>query len=273
MLVLVIWMAGLLAAFATSITVSVRSHVLYARNATSEIRAKGIADGMAQLTALQIVYGEGALPADGSWRSCIWPDGAQAWVAVQDQSGLVDINTASPLLLIALFENLGMPTIKAEDLVAAMRDYRDADSISSFGRMEPELYAGRNFGPKNGPFEAVEEMDQLPGMTPVLFTELRNLTTIHSQQTGFHFPTAPERLLQTLKLSHSSAPGLPFSSPQSSRVSSITVAVQLNDSTRFVRRATIERTGQPLRPFVVLTWDRDGWPLQATDTTASMPCM
>lgn len=273
MLVLVIWMAGLLAAFATSVTVSVRSHALHARNAISEIRAMGIADGLVQLTALQVVNGEGAPPADGSWRLCLWPDGVQAWVAVQDQGGLVDLNTASPLLLTAVFEGLGMPPVEAEELVAAMRDFRDADNISSFGRVEPEVYSSRNFGPKNAPFEAVEELDQLPGMTPALFAELRNLTTIHTQQTGFHFGTAPERLLEVLNLSRSSVAGLSFSSPRSSGVNSITVAVQITDGTRFVRRAMIERTGQPLRPFVVLTWDGGSWPFQASHATASTPCM
>jgi general secretion pathway protein K len=270
---MVIWLSGLLATFAISVTLSVRSHALYARNAISEIRAKAIADGLVQLTALQAVDEDSAPPADGRWRACIWPDGAQAWVAIQDQSGLVDLNTASPRLMMALFEGLGLPTVAAEDLVAAMRDFRDADSMSDFGRGEPEVYPGRDFGPKNAPFEAVEEMDQLPGMTPALFAALRNLTTIHTQQTGIYFAAAPERLLQVLGLSRTSVAGLPFSAPRSSNVSSITVAVQIDDGTRFVRRATIERTDRPLRPFVVLSWDDDSWPLQAPLAAASMPCM
>jgi type II secretory pathway component PulK len=272
-LVLVIWLSGLLAAFAISVTVSVRSHALYARNAVSEIRAKGIADGLVQLTGLRVAHQEAAPPADGRWLACRWPDGAQAWVAVQDQSGLVDLNTASPRLMTALLEGLGMPPSAAEEMVTAMRDFRDADSISDFGRDEPEVYPGRDFGPKNAPFEAVEELDQLPGMTPALFAELRSLTTIHTQQTGFYFGTAPERLLQVLGLTRTSVAGLSFSSPQSSRVRSITVAVQITDSTRFVRHATIERTDQPLRPFVVLTWDGGGWPFYAAQATAVTPCM
>jgi len=272
-LVVVIWLSGLLSAFAISVTVSVRSHALYARNAMTEVRAKGIADGLVQLTALQIANAEDAPFPDGRWLACIWPDGAQAWVAVQEQSGLVDLNTASPRLLAALFEGLGLPPAEAEEMVSAMRDFRDADSISDFGRDEPVVYPGRDFGPKNAPFEAVEELDQLPGMTPALFAELRSLTTIHTQQTGLYFGTAPERLLQVLGLSRTSVAGLPFSSPRSSNVSSIRVAAQINDSTRFVRHATIERTDQPLRPFVILNWDGGSWPLQATQAAVSMPCI
>lgn len=273
MLVLVIWLSGLLAAFAISITVSVRSHALYVRNAMAEVRVKGIADGLVQLTALRTVTADEATPADGRWQTCLWPGGAQAWVAVQDHSGLVDLNTASPRLLAALFEGLGLPQEQAAGMVTAMRDYRDADRVSDLGRPEPDVYPGRDFGPNNAPFEAVEELDQLPGMTPALFAELKDLTTIHTQQPGFDFGTAPERLLEVLGLSRTSAAGLPFSSPRSSHVSSIAVAVQIDDGTRFVRRVTMERTDQPLRPFAVLAWDGGAWPGQATQSAATAPCI
>jgi general secretion pathway protein K len=272
-LVLVIWLSGLVAAFAISVTASVRSHALYARNHMSEVTAKGIADGLVQLTAWQLVYAEGAPPADGTWLACRWPDGAQAWLALQDHSGLVDINTATPRLLTALLTGLRLPLDQAEGMVTAMRDFRDADNLSDFGRAEPEVYPGRDFGPKNAPFEAVEELDQLPGMTPTLFAELRTLTTIHTGQPGFDVATAPEGLLNVLGFTRTSLAGLSFASPRSSHVSSITVAVQTGDRTRFVRRATIERTDQPLRPFVVLAWDGGAWPLQAPLAAASRSCL
>jgi type II secretory pathway component PulK len=272
-LVMVIWISGFLAVFAISVTVSVRSHALFARNATSEVLAKGIADGLVQLTALQVAYADGAPPQDGTWQACLWFDTAQAWVAVQDQSGLVDLNTASPRLITALLEGIGLTQVQAADMSAAMRDFRDADDVADFGQSEAEAYSGRNFGPKNAPFEAVEELDQLPGMTPALFAELRDLTTVFTRQTGFDFGTAPERLLKVLQISRTSVAGLSFASPRSSRVSAITVAVQINDNTRFVRRAMIERTDQPLRPFVVLSWDGGAWPLPATQGTASTSCI
>lgn len=271
-LVIVIWISGLLATFAISVTVSIRSNALYMRNAISEMLAKGIADGLVQMTALRVAHDDHPPPADGRWQACRWANEAQAWISVQDQSGLVDLNTASPQLMIAMLEGVGLTKSQATDLQNAMRDFRDNDSVAEFGEGEPHTYPGRDFGPKNAPFEAVEELDQLPGMTPTLFAELRNLTTISTQQTGFDFDTAPERLLHILNLSRTSASGLTFSSPRSSRVSSITVAVQTNDNSRFVRRATIERTDQPSRPFVVQASDVGAWPLLSTQASASKPC-
>jgi general secretion pathway protein K len=272
-LVVVIWISGFLAVFAISVTVSVRSHALFVRNTTSEVLAKGIADGLVQLAALRIAYADGAPAQDGRWRICDWPGEAVAWVAVQDHSGLVDLNTASSRLMTALLEGLGLTQVQAADMAAAMRDFRDADHVSDLGQDEPLTYPGRDFGPKNAPFEAVEELDQLPRMTPALFATLRNLTTVFTRQTGFDFETAPEALLDALQFSRTSVAGLSFASPRSSRVSSITVAVQTKDRTRFVRRAMIERTDQPQRPFVVLAWDGGVWPLFTGQDTASTPCI
>ena len=271
-LVVVIWIAGFLAVFAISVTVSVRSHALFARNATSEVLAKGIADGLVQLNAMQVAYTGGDVPQDGRWHACDWFNEAGAWVAIQDHSGLVDLNTASPQLMTALLEGLGLTRVQAADMSATMRDFRDSDNVADFGQSEPEVYPGTRFRPKNAPFEAVEELDQLPGMTPELFLELRDLTTVYSQQTGFDFSTAPTRLLQVLQISRTSVTGLPFMSPRSSLVSSITVAVKVKDSTRFVRSAVIARTDQPQLPFVVLSWDSGAWPLLIPQEPPSNSC-
>ncbi len=256
-----------------SIAVSVRSHALFARNAISEALAKSIADGLVQLTAMRIAYSENAPPADGRWQSCHWADDARAWIAVQDQNGLVDLNTASPRLMTALLEGLGLTQTQAAEMVEEMRDFRDSDSISDLGRSEPSHYAGRDFGPKNAPFEAIEELDRLPGMDSGLFAALRTLTTISTHQPGFDFDTAPEQLLQILQLSRTSAAGLSFSSPRSSRANSITAAVQIKDGTRYVRRAMVESTDQPERPFVILAWDDGAWPAETESVSRSPLCI
>lgn len=122
-----------MAAFAISVTVSVRSHALLARNGMSEALAKGIADGMTGFSALSVSHDGGAEAAEGRWRSCRWEDGAVVWTSVQDQSGLVDLNTASPTLVAALLEGLGLAQGQAAELTSAMRDYRDADTVSDLG--------------------------------------------------------------------------------------------------------------------------------------------
>lgn len=185
---------------------------------------------------------------------------ANVWLATQDQSGLVDLNTATTPLLTALLEGLGLSSEQAGLMVSTMRDYRDADSAGDLGTIEPQLYPGKDFGPKNAPFETPEELDQLPGMTTQLLARLKLLTTVGTQQTGIDFGSAPASLLVALGLTRTSVAGLPFRSAAQSRARSILVAVQLNDRTRFVRQAMIEQVDQPQRPFVATAWGQTQWP-------------
>lgn len=271
-LVTVIWLSAILAAFAVSVSVSVRSHALFARNAASGALAAGIADGLLQLTALDLAHASQAARgarADGSWRACRWSKAAQAWISVQDQNGLVDLNMASAPLMIALLRGLGLPPDQALVMSGAMRDYRDADSNAGQGGPEPSAYPGRPFGPKNAPFDAVEELDQIPGMTPELLQRLRSLATVSSQQPGIDFAAAPDALLQALHISRAAGASSPFAGARGSPVSAITVAVQLADGTRFVRRALLEWTDQPNQPFVTTSWDSQPWPASLGPASSS----
>lgn len=273
MLVSVIWITGLLSAFAVAVSVSVRSHALHARNAMSGGLAAGIADGITRLAALAVARPGSIVRVDGSWRSCRWMGEADAWVSVQDQGGLVDLNTAAPPLLRALFAGLGVARKPAAELAGALRDYRDGDHVADLGGTEPEHYPGRPFGPKNLPFAAVEELDQLPGMTPGLRKRLAAVTTVSNRQAGIDVATAPDALLQVLGLSRTSAAGLSFAAPHAAHVMAVTVAVRLNDGTRFVRRAMIERTDQPERPFAVSAWDDAEWPAATPPAGTGLPCL
>ena len=260
MLVIVLWMSSILSAVAISVAVAARSHALYERNAMSDVLAKGIADGLVRLAALRATSQDGGNLLSGEWRACRWFDDADAWIAAQDQSGLVDLNTASPALITALLEGLGLTPTEAAITAGELRDFRDADATALTGGTEPSVYPGRDFGPKNAPFEAVEELSQIPGLTSTLQERLQSLVTVSNGQSGIDLKTAPAGLLQVLGVDRSSTKGLSFSSPRMSSVIGITVAVQLKDSSRFVRRAFVERTGQVERPFAFAGWDEGSWP-------------
>lgn len=276
-LVSVIWLSATLAAFAIAVSVSVRSHALFVRNAMSGSLAQGVADGLVQITALRLADGGSVLagqPADGRWQACRWPGIAQAWLSVQNQAGLVDLNTASPALLVALLAGLGLARPEAAALAAAMQDYRDADHVAQRGGAEPAPYPGRAHGPKNAPFEAVEELDQLPGVSAALLERLRPLTTVATQQAGIDVRLAPAALLAALGLQRRDGQPGGFSVQGTSRISAVSAAVQLADGTRFVRRAMIERVDQPDLPFVVTAWEDGAWPApRGLPGVASRPCL
>jgi hypothetical protein len=136
-------------------------------------------------------------------------------------------------------------------------DFKDPDSSGYAGGVEPSTYPYKSYGPKNGPFAAVAEVDQLPFMTDSLYKELAPNVTVYSQQQGFDPAAAPESLLQILGVKARTDSALSqFSSPSSSKVFSIDVVVQTKQKARFYRKAIVALLQQPDRPYATLTWER-----------------
>lgn len=238
----------------------------------AEVLAGGIADGLVRITALQLSRLVDRSPANGRWRFCIWSGVVEAAISVQDQSGLVDLNTGSAPLMLAMLEGLGLSPAAAVDLSDTMHDYRDLDSVTELGGSEPVTYVGRTYGPKNGPFEAIEELDQLPGVTADFVTQLEPLVTVFNPQLGIDLDTAPDALVKALGVSRTSVSGLAYSGSRLSSAFAILVAVRLADGTRFVRRAMVERTDEVGRPFVILAWTTGAWPDPPVAGGRAQPC-
>jgi general secretion pathway protein K len=257
-LVAVIWIAGILAVFATSFAVMVRSHTLAGMNAVHNARAESIADGLVQYSALKLASSVAADTSGGEWL-CRWSKIAIARIIIQDQGGLIDINTASPMLVEALLRGLGQNAQSAAKILASLKDFRDPDSLAQNGRAEPMAYDGYSFGPKNEPFSAIEEVDQIPDIDDALFQRLLPLITITSQQTGFDADVAPKSLLKSLETA-GVTPGqmLLLTSPTAAKAFAIEVTAKLDNGSVYARKAEVVLLRQPDRPFAILGWQRAG---------------
>jgi len=128
------------------------------------------------------------------------PNNAQRWVSdgrkyayaigaarieirVFDESGKIDLNTASPELLAHLLLAAGVEPTRASALSAAIVDYRDEDSLlQPGGGAEAGDYraAGLPYGPKNAPYESVAEVQRVLGMDAVLYQKLAPVLTVYS---------------------------------------------------------------------------------------------
>ena len=144
--------------------------------------------------------------------------------------------------------------------VTLLRDYRDPDHDAQAGGDEPEFYRNRKHGPKNAPLSAIEELDQLPGLTDKTRATLLRVTTVSSQQMGIDVERAPEELLKLLHVSRPNDPAvLAFASPSPRRTYAIEASAELADGSRFSRRAVIALLHQPERPFAILAWQQGVW--------------
>jgi general secretion pathway protein K len=261
-LVSVIWIAGLLAVIATAFAITVRSHTLGGSNNIYNTQAEYAADGMALFTALKLASPASPAPQlepNGEPVFCNWSEGATVSVSVQDQGGLVDLNTASPELLDVLFRSLGADAGKSISMIGALQNFRDPDSLTSDGAAEPVTFPGKTYGPKNAPFAITAEIDQIPEIDEAMFHRLMPLVTVYSQQSGIDPAVAPQHLLELLGATGETATSpTRFSSPSPAKTFSIDVTAELKNGARYRRLAIISILRQPDRPFATLEWTRGG---------------
>lgn len=270
-LVSVIWIAGLLAVVATAFAITVRSHTLAGSNVIYNTRAESVADGMALATALQlatIANVNELLKLNSATTYCKWSSDIAVTISIQDQGGLVDLNTASPDLLKTLLQGMGADEAKSAGIVTALRDFRDPDSQSISGGVEPAIFPGKAYGPRNAPLAVPEEIDQVPELDDTLFHELMPFVTVYSQQSGIDLSSAPQKLLDLLGTRESA---LRFSSPSPAKTFSIDVTAELKNGSRYRRQALISLLHQPDRPFAVLAWRRGGDNGEASTLPADGP--
>ncbi|MDD5348090.1 MAG: general secretion pathway protein GspK [Candidatus Omnitrophica bacterium] len=131
------------------------------------------------------------------------PDTAQEeqYYGCVDEESKVNVNKASAAVLTRLFAALGLDDVPAQDLAAAIVDWRDADSqlSSTSGGAEDSYYRmlSPGYEAKDADFEIPEELLLVKGMDEKLFEEVRKYITIYG--TGkVNINTAPKPVLVAL---------------------------------------------------------------------------
>lgn len=108
-------------------------------------------------------------------------DAPPAGVVVHGENARVSINGASAAVLATLITAVGVPDgFTAEEIAAAIVDWRDADSDASpNGGVEEPYYETlvERYPCANAPFQAVEELLLVRGVTSELWVKLRDHVT------------------------------------------------------------------------------------------------
>ncbi|MER2268232.1 type II secretion system minor pseudopilin [Methylobacterium oxalidis] len=201
-MVLAVLMA--VAAGAMAATQLVQTRVAVTASRLNTLRLQGLADGAARLAAVSLLVERGrrlpglGLPENGTAVACALSGGVRLQVTVQDQAGLIDLGTAPRTLMEDAFRALGVPDRDATTLAAEIVDYRDPDDVPEpGGGAEAPQYRSRGlaYGPRNGPFATIDELDQLPSMTEDMAARLRPAVTVYNPGGGFDPALAPTRAL------------------------------------------------------------------------------
>jgi type II secretory pathway component PulK len=181
-LIAVLWMLTLLSIMAAGLAWETRSDARIARNMVDNATARAAADAGIQRALLDLVgLGKKQFRTDGSvytWRFA----NSRVRISVKDEASKVDLNQAPEAILTALFAWVGVDSGKAQSLADAIADFRDPDNLRRPSGAEASDYqdAGLAWGPKNAPFQTVEELQQVLGMTAEIYARVAPAITLYS---------------------------------------------------------------------------------------------
>ncbi len=303
-LVIVLWIVTLLTVIATSFLYAMRTDVKVVTNGMSRAKAEAAAEAAIH-RALFDLYKPATVNdrwlADGvahDWRY----GGANVSVSMVDESGKIDINVVSDQLMRSVLVVQGLSDDEAGALVDAMADWRDQDNLKRLHGAEEAEYvaAGRKYKPANAPFQTIEELKLVLGVTPDLYRRLEPLITTYSRQPGINsqiasrevlraIPGATDALVDAYIQQREQAraikavippfqPALPYLAGGNGFVVGVRATATLDDGTVYVRDAVSLRSPNPKRPVVFLRWQEGdvsatdaAGAVSATTTSAALP--
>jgi len=254
-LVAVLWVLALLSLIAALLSLETRTDARIARNSIDLAAAQAAADAGIDRAILDLISSETEkkFRADGTpynWHFA----GSDVRISVRDESDKVNINTAPAALLASWFASVGFDPNSAQSLANKIADFRDSDNLPHSDGAEESEYraAGLTWGPKNSPFEGVEELQQVLGMTAGIYDRVAPQLTVYSVGAPINPTAAGKQLAAVLR----QAGGTNLLVSRGLIYSIRSEAFRPNGGT-FVREAVVERrsTSSPR----VLSW-RQGAP-------------
>lgn len=267
-LLLVLWACTLLAILLGGYAALARTEGLQARYQFAETHAHYAAEAglMLALYKLQDPQPRNRWNGDGQVYTFHYDD-ATVKVSAINEGGKVDLNAATPEVLLGLFKAAGLDAQHAQALAANVVDWRSATDPSGAGTDPAYRAAGRDYSPRHGPFASIEELQMVLGMTPAIYQKVAPVVTVWS---GAQIPDpndAPalalaaipgmtaqqQRAIQAARLRNASDPSLVLNN---GTTHSIEAVATLADGTSATVRATIRaQPGQAgAQPYAVLRW-------------------
>lgn len=200
-LVVTLWILALLALVAAAFMADSRTQARLARNLVENAKAEAIADAGVYRTIAALLDPDPVRWPRADGTTYRWSfGGGEILVSVQDETGKIDLNTASGPLLEGLFVSIGAEPEAAKRLVAAIHDFGDADIVTTpDGAEDPEYRAtGRAAGAMDGPFDRVADLQQVLGVTLDLYERVAPVLTVYSGSRSINPATAPRGALLAL---------------------------------------------------------------------------
>lgn len=195
-LVLTLWLLTLLTLLAAGYSYAMRTETRLTIHGVALARARAMAEA-----GLWLAVGDVLKPReDRQWRA----DGTRYPIdfgegtielRIQDEAGRIDLNTATSELLRGLLQRSALRQDEVTLLLQAILDWRDRDPRRGRPGAEDGGYDVAGYSVKDGPFNSIDELRLVPGMTNAVFKDMYSALTLHSLQSGINPMVAPREVL------------------------------------------------------------------------------
>lgn len=213
-LVMVLWVLMLLSIIALEFCYAMRTEVDICANQRDEIKGYFMARAGVERAVLEII--RRTIPqvkkeeeteiwrVDGSSYEIPFHEGSYK-ATVEDEGGKLNINYASEGMLRQLLSNIELPEVSSEegnivDIISdSIMDWRDQDDLHRLNGAEDDYYNAlpEPYDCKDGPFDAIEELLLVRGITPEVHSKLARHVTVYGQR-KINFNTASWEVLKTI---------------------------------------------------------------------------
>ena len=137
-LIAVLWVLAFLATIASTVAHQSRTSLLVTKNKIEQLKLRQAAESAILVSVATKVNSPSALITGQILNS---EDNIQTTIAVQDESGKVDLNTAPVEILQSLVMEIGLDENKALGIANTILDWRDEDNIVREGGAEDISYS------------------------------------------------------------------------------------------------------------------------------------
>lgn len=203
-LVLVLWSVVLLTVIAGAVTVTRSNSISMITNTKMHREGRALVDAgfyfmMLNLGNIETSPAAKYWKVDGELHPWIFAD-HEIWIGAIPESSLIDLNYASPELLRGLFVSVGIAIPDAQQLADSILDWRDKDSSRHLHGIEDPGYRaeGRPVGAADQPFQSVEELRQVAGVSVDIYHLVKSSLTVDSRQSTVNPVFAPRSVLAAL---------------------------------------------------------------------------
>jgi general secretion pathway protein K len=261
-LLVVLWTLVLISFLVLHLTASGRTEIRIADNLVDNAVAVAAADGAIS----KAIFNLSNPQPDQRWPlggppHLLTIGHSQVAVRLDDEAGRINPNLASPALMEALLRAVGSDPDSARRLAAAIADW-----VGSLPAPRPQeavfadyRAAGLDYGPPGSPFETMDELARVLGMTPELLARLRSHLTLFGPAEPTAAGADPVVAAALAAIPQPAQAGSPVGPAPGDLLTVRIFAEALGPESAHVTRTAIVRIGSTLpQGYLVLSWDSGG---------------